>query len=95
MSLNLNWFKGYDTNEKHTKMQKLKKKIHRLGLTQIRYFLQNCKKLESEIFVFSFITFEPIKIKIYQAPKKDCQNLILKDIQTICKKWLKMTVKRP
>ena len=66
MVLNLYWFKSYDTNEKHTKMQKmqkLKKKIHRLGLTQIRYFLQNCKKTGiGNICVFAF---EPIKIKTH------------------------------
>ena len=30
--------------------------------TQMSFFLQNCKKMEIEIFAFCVITFEPIKI---------------------------------
>ena len=54
MGLNLNWFKSYDTNEKHAKMEKKKspKTIHGF------LFLQNRTKTKMEIFAF----FEPIKI---------------------------------
>ena len=53
----LNSFKSYDTNEKHAKNTKIAK-----NTSQIRYFLQNCKKPETEIFAFSVITFEPIDL---------------------------------
>ena len=48
MSLNLNWYKSYDTNEKTQKMP-------------ICVFEQNCKKTEMEIFPFCVLTFEPIR----------------------------------
>ena len=47
--------------KKHAKMQKKKIKIIK-NMTQMRYFLQNHKNPEMEIFVFCVITFKPIKI---------------------------------
>ena len=49
MSLNLNWYKSYDTKQKTQKVP-------------ICVLEQNCKKMEMEIFVSCVITFEPIKI---------------------------------
>ena len=47
----------------------------------MRYFLQNHKNPETEIFVFCVITFEPIKIQTRSAPQNDRQNLnFVKDI---------------
>ena len=48
ISLNLNWYKSYDTKRKNTK-------------NAILFFL-NPKKPEMEIFAFCVITFEPIRI---------------------------------
>ena len=52
LGLNLNWFKSYDTNEKHAKMTKNTDLL----------FLQNRSKMKMEIFAFCVITFEAIKI---------------------------------
>ena len=63
MSLNLLiGSKKNDTNDKHAKTKKKKFKKIGKNTTQIRYFFKNHKKLETEIFAFSVITFEPIKI---------------------------------
>ena len=48
-----NWFKSYDTNEKHAKMQKTQ---------QLQKTLHKYKKMEMEIFAFCVLTFEPIKV---------------------------------
>jgi hypothetical protein len=49
MSLNLNWYKSYDSKQKKSK-------------NTICVFEQNCKKTEMEIFPFFVITFEPFRI---------------------------------
>ena len=46
--------------KKHAKMQKIQKNTKKI--TQMRYFLQNHKNPEMEIFVFCVITFESIRI---------------------------------
>ena len=86
--LYLNWFKSCDTNKKaskHAKNTKLTKSI-----TQMRSFLQNCKKTEMKIFAFCVTTFEPIKILTCSAPQNDCLNFsFVKGINVEGKKWQK------
>ena len=73
----LNWLASYDANEKHRKTQKTR---HRLD-----FLLQNLKRME--IFAFSVITLEPIKIWTCFTPQNVCLNLsFVKDINVVAKK---------
>ena len=45
MSLNLNWFKSYDSNEIHAKTKKSEN--HKKNTAQISFFLQNREKNEN------------------------------------------------
>ena len=63
MGLDRNWFKSYDTNERHAKMKKTKqknRKNHEKHYTDL--FFTKSHKNKMEIFVFCVITFEPINI---------------------------------
>ena len=63
--------------------------------TQKSLFLQNCKKTEMEILVFS-ITFEPIEIWTCYTPQIDRLNLsFVKVTSMVGQKWPEMVMKRP
>ena len=43
-----------------------------------RFFLQNCRNLDMEMFAFYRISVEPIWLRTCKAAQNDCLNLILK-----------------
>ena len=71
MSLNLNWYKSYEKNEKDENI----------------CFCTKSQKKEMEVFAFCVITFKPILKVRPQAPQNDRQNLsFVKDEHTYGKK---------
>jgi hypothetical protein len=64
--------------------------------TQNRFFLQNRKETEPELFEFCVITFEPSKILTHSTPQNGRLNLsFVKDIYEVGKNWLEMVVTHP
>ena len=59
-------------------------------MKKIKYFLlQNCKKTETGIFMFSVISFEPIEIHTGLAPQNDHLNLsFVKDVYVVAKQMV-------
>ena len=60
------------------------------------FLLQNCKKMEMEIFALCVIKFEPIKVQTRLTPQNNHLNLsFVKDENTVCKKMAINGPKRP
>ena len=73
-SLNLSWYKSYDTKRKNTKN------------TNVCFYTKS-KKPEMETFTFCVITFEATRIWTHLASQNDCLNLSsVKDDHTYGKK---------
>ena len=78
MSLNLNWYKSYDTKPKNEKKRKFVFSYKITKKWECKYFL---------FAAFEAITFEPIKIQTPLAPQNDPLNLsFVKDDDIVGKK---------